>query len=295
MSTYRRRGRSRLPKWLQITVYCVLLVLVIWNRLDTTEEQTEQLLDKLYVYYLDVGQADCTVLVSNGEALLIDAGNNDDEELVVDFLSQLGIERLAYAVGTHSHEDHIGGLDAVIRYSDPDHVIMPEEDRTNRTYTDVLDAIEDTGVPVIRPVVGKTYQFGGASFQILGPSGVWKDDPNGYSVCLRVTYGETHFLFTGDAEAAEEKEMLESGLELSCDVFQAGHHGSSTSNTPAFLQAADPIYTVISCGADNEYGHPHWEVVAAFEDQDVQMYRTDQAGTILAVSDGEEIHWEFEE
>lgn len=298
MGSYLKEVYRKLPlKW-KIVVLCVLLVMAFCSYYLESQQtvETESVEGEMQVYFLDVEQADCTVLVSDGEALLIDAGNNDDEELVVDFLNQLGVERLVYAVGTHSHEDHIGGLDEVIRNCDPEYVIMPEEkDRTTRTYTDVLDAITEADVPVIRPEVGAMYEFGDASFQILGPGEGEKKDPNEYSVCLRVTYGETAFLFTGDAEAAQEKEMLATGLDLTCDVYQAGHHGSSTSNTWDFLQAADPIYTVISCGQDNEYGHPHAEVVAAFEEQDIQMYRTDLAGTILAVSDGREIHWKLAE
>ena len=302
--TYRK-----LPTKWKIVVLIIFLAMALASRLLDSQLDMEQagagsmdigsqtMVDgEMQVYFLDVGQADCTVLVSDGEALLIDAGNNGDEELVVDFLQELDVDRLVYAVGTHSHEDHIGGLDEVLRHCDPEHVIMPEEkSRDTVTYKDVLAAIEEGDVPVIRPEVGAEYEFGNASFQILGPGESEKKDPNEYSVCLRVTYGETSFLFTGDAEAGEEKEMLATGLDLTCDVFQAGHHGSSTSNTLEFLQAADPIYAVISCGEGNEYGHPHWEVLAALEDEDVQMYRTDQVGTILAVSDGQEIRWEFAE
>ena len=316
----------KLPTKWKIVVLLVLVVISLWSyfsnnkqleELQNTNQVTEEITTEqsdsqqattepstteptvdgeLHVYFLDVEQADCTILVSNGEALLIDAGNNDDEELVVEFLQELDVERLVYAVGTHSHEDHIGGLDEVILNCDPEYVIMPEEkNRTTKTYLDVLDAIEQENVPVIRPEVGAEYTFGDASFQILGPGDGEKKDPNEFSVCLRVTFGETVFLFTGDAEAKQEKEMLATGLDLTCDVFQAGHHGSSTSNIKEFVQAADPIYSVISVGEDNEYGHPHWETLTLFEEEDMQVYRTDQVGTILAVSDGQEIHWEFSE
>ena len=254
-----------------------------------TGKPTTGVKGELSIHYVDVGQADCTILVSDGEALLIDAGNNNDEELVVEYFQELGVERLVYAIGTHSHEDHVGGLDSVIEHCDPEYVMLPEEDSTTKTYRDVLTAIEEQDVELLRPVIGDVYEFGEASFQILGPAPVEKDSPNGYSICLLVTFGENRFLFTGDAEAEEEEEMLALGVSLECDVFQAGHHGSSTSNTRDFLKAADPVYTVISCGVDNDYGHPHAETVAEFEEQDIQMYRTDLMGTIVVTSDGKNI------
>jgi len=306
----------KLPTWARILILVLCVGVFIYTRVQEMREEErlyqEQLAQQeaqqsagqedvsessgsvkgeLSIHYVDVGQADCTILVSEGEALLIDAGNNNDEELVVEYLQGLDVDRLVYAIGTHSHEDHVGGLDSVIEHCDPEYVMLPEEDTTTKTYRDVLTAIEEQEVELLRPMIGDVYEFGEASFQILGPVPGEKESPNGYSIFVLVTFGENRFLFTGDAEAAEEEEVLALGMSLECDVFQAGHHGSSTSNTREFLKAADPIYTVISCGVDNDYGHPHAEVVAEFEEQDIQMYRTDLMGTIVVTSDGKNIRF----
>lgn len=288
-------------RWIRIAILVIALAVTVNIEinayLNDVQKDNGIVADaKFEVHYLDVGQADCTVLLSDGEALLIDAGNNDDDQVILDYLTELHrqgkLETIKYAIGTHSHEDHDGALDAVMKEYPPRYVILPEEEATTRTYRDVLSVIEEKEIPVIRPVPGDTYSFGQASFQILGPIEGEKPSPNEYSVCVMVTYGRNRFLFTGDAEAAEEKEMLEKWNmpgALECDVFQAGHHGSSTSNSHAFLEAIDPTYTVISCGVDNKYGHPHAETLAEFEDQDIQVYRTDKMGTIVAVSDGTQV------
>lgn len=299
-----KEQEKRLALIVKIAAFCILLAVVLWQRYDERQMQNStgngetgsvNVGDgKLNVYYLDVGQADCTILESEGEALVIDAGNNDDGDLIVDFLRNKGIQNIKYAIGSHSHEDHVGALDVVLKEIQTEHVILPEEDSETRTYRDVLAAIEEQNVDLIRPEVGAEYSFGKASFQILAPSDGKKSSANHYSVGVMVTFGETKFLFTGDAEEAQEEEMLLTGLPLECDVYKAGHHGSSTSNTLDFVRAADPTWAVISCGEGNSYGHPHAEVVAEFEDEDIQMYRTDRQGTIMAVSDGKDIHWEVE-
>lgn len=302
--TKQTRQEKRLALIVRIVAIVILVAVVLWQRHAGGQAINGSAGDgmgevnvgdgDLNVYYLDVGQADCTILENDGEVLMIDAGNNDDDELILDFLREKGIQNIKYAIGTHSHEDHVGGLDAVLEEVETDHVILPEEDSNTRTYRDVLTAIKEQDIDLIRPEIGAQYSFGNASFQILAPSDGKKSSPNHYSVGVMVTYGKTKFLFTGDAEEAQEKEMLLTGIPLECDVFKAGHHGSSTSNSLDFVRAADPTWAVISCGEGNSYGHPHVEVLAEFEDEDIQIYRTDRQGTITAVSDGQDIRWEAE-
>lgn len=240
----------------------------------------------LCITYLDVGQADCTILQCDGQTMLIDAGNRADAKVILNALETLEIEKFDYAVATHSHEDHIGAMAAVLREVPADYVVYYPEQVETKVYKDFLKATEEIGAVHIEPELLKEYNFGEGKFQILAPNEEVCKDPNNCSVAVMVVYGKNKFLFTGDAEEQSEQKMLELGTSLEVDVFQTGHHGSSTSNSEAFLKAADPVYAIISCGEGNRYGHPHSEVLARLVDFDVMVYRTDTMGTITLVSDG---------
>lgn len=247
---------------------------------------------ELSVHFLDVGQADCTLLVSAGDAMLVDAGNRDDGDLITGYLDELGIERLKYIVFTHPHEDHIGSGQAVIERFAVEKVFMLDE------YDDGIEgqlklAIDQKGIPAEAPMPEDTAQLGECSVEFLGPVRDY-DDTNDDSICLRVRHGENSFLFTGDAGSGAERDMIEAGLGLEADVLQAGHHGSSASNSYYFLRSANPAYVVVSCGKDNMYGHPHEEALSRFNDLGAEVFRTDVQGTVIAVSDGMEIAFNVE-
>jgi beta-lactamase superfamily II metal-dependent hydrolase len=253
---------------------------------------------KLNVYYLDVGQADSIyVELPNGQNMLIDAGNNPDGKHIVNYLKSLKVKRIDYVVGTHPHEDHIGGLDTVIKNFSIGSVIMPElPDKsvpTTKTYEDVLDAIVDKNLTA-------TVAYGGQlllndtehqlKIEILSPiKSKYYENLNDYSVVMRLTYKNRSFLFTGDAEALPENEMLDKGYDLSADVLKVGHHGSSSSSTEKFVRAVNPTYTIISCGRNNDYGHPHKETLNLISKLKLTTYRTDKQKTIKAVCDGDKI------
>lgn len=243
------------------------------------------------VHFIDVGQGDSALIRSGGQTLLIDAGENDQGDRVVSYLKSLGIERLDYVVGTHPHSDHIGGLDTVLRAFDVGTVILSPKAHTTRTFEDVLDAVEEKGLTLTKPVVGDEYPLGDATFRIIAPNGDYGDDLNNWSVGLQITDGETSFLFTGDGESQAEADMAANGISLRSDVLKLGHHGSSTSSSTLFLDAVDPDYAVISCGTGNSYGHPHQETLEKLEERGIQFFRTDQQGTIIAYSDGKTITW----
>lgn len=253
--------------------------------------------DTMEVHFLDVGQADSILIKTSSSAMLVDAGKNEDGEKVVSYLQQQGIERLDYVIGTHPHEDHIGGLDNVIQSFDIGEVILPEKTHTSRTYMDVLQAIQDKGLSITLASAGQEYSLGNASFTILSPKeGVdYGDELNNWSIGIRVVHGQNCFVMTGDAERDAEEDILASGLELKADVWKAGHHGSETSNSDALLQAVNPQYAVISCGRDNSYGHPDFSVLQKFSEKGIQVYRTDEQGTIIASSDGTAITWNMGE
>lgn len=259
--------------------------------LNPPEESTPVLPNgKLQVHFLDVGQGDATLIVCDGEAMLIDAGENDKGTLVQNHLIAVGIDSLRYMIGTHPDSDHIGGMDVVLYKFDCDTVIMPEFSRDTSAYRDVIDTMKQKGYTNTVPVVGDTYTLGSATFTILAPVRDYEDSNNN-SVAILLTYGNTRFLFTGDAEKEAEKDILASGLPLQADVYKAGHHGSSTSSSEEFLRAVNPTYSVISCAENNDYGHPHAEVLNNFRAMGIQVFRTDEQGSIIATSDGETITW----
>lgn len=243
----------------------------------------------LEVHYLDVGQGDATLIVCGDGAMLIDAGNNSWGDDVRDYLEYQGVEDLDYVIGTHPDADHIGGLDVVMEAFDCGTVIMPDYEKETKTYEEVIDVMNQKGLELTLPQVGTVYELGEAAFTIVAPQGDYGDNANDYSVGILLEHGENRFLFTGDAEEDSEADMLNSGMDLSADVFKAAHHGSRTANTEAFLERVDPGYVVISCGEGNSYGHPHAEVLNRLREMGIKVFRTDEEGTITATSDGSSI------
>ena len=265
-------------------IYTLMLVFALAMGIQTFADEG------LKVHFLNVGQADSTLITCGSHAMLIDAGNNDDEEPILNYIqNKQGITHLDYVIGTHPHEDHIGAMDSVLYAVSTDEVMLPEVTTNTQTFMDVLTAIDDQGLAITVPEPGETYTLGDASFTILSPNGDYGTDLNNWSIALRLTYGNTSFLFTGDAETDAEQDILNTGLTLSSDVYQVGHHGSSSSSSQAFLEAVQPRYAVISCGQNNDYGHPHKETLDALTSRGIEIFRTDLQGTIVAASDGTNI------
>jgi len=253
----------------------------------------ESVLDgQLEITFLDVGQAD-SILISQGQNyMLIDAGNNADADQVVNYLKSKGVSKLNYVIGTHAHEDHIGGLDAVINSFDIEKVLMPKQASTTKTFEDVLLAIKNKDMKVTTPKVGDSYDLGNAKWTILAPKREKYEDINNSSIVIRITFGNNSFLLMGDAEQLSEKEILSSNLEIKSDLIKIGHHGSGSSTTAQFLKKVSPKYAVISVGKDNSYGHPDDLILNRLKTFGVEVYRTDEAGTIIATSDGNVIKFD---
>lgn len=244
---------------------------------------------KLTVHYIDVGQGDA-ILVQQGEnAMLIDAGGNSNGPQVVSYIKGQGITRLEYVVGTHPHEDHIGGLDNVISSFEIGKVILPDIIHTTKTFEDVLVAIQSKGLKITKAVAGNTYTLGDAGIEIVGPISFSKDDLNNASVVCRVDYGSNSFLFTGDAEKESESKIQAAGYDISADVLKVGHHGSDTSSSEGFLGKVQPKHAVIMVGAGNTYGHPTQATLTRLAGLGIDVYRTDLSGTIVVTSDGSNI------
>lgn len=261
---------------------------------STKDEYTIEKLGKepikgeLEIHFLDVGQADCTLVKCDGYTMLIDTGLDDQGTKIQNYLQKQGIDRLDYLVLTHPDADHIGSADVVMTKFEIGTIFMSNFEKETKTYKNLFKLIEENQIHYLSPAVGNVYALGSASFQILAPNREY-DDPNDASIALLITHGENTFLFTGDAEKASEEDMLNNGLSLAADVFHAGHHGSKTSNTQEFIDAVMPRYAVISCGIDNSYGLPDAEVLNRFREKEMMVYRTDEQGTIVATSNGEKI------
>lgn len=248
--------------------------------------------EDLTAYFLDVGQADSTLLVSQGEAVLIDAGNRDDADFLLGYLKSLGIDHLKYVIFTHPHEDHIGSGQNVLQQFGADTVYMLDG-YDSGVAGRLKQEIRQQGLETKAPAPGDTATFGECEIEFLGPYETY-NDVNDNSICLKVKHGENRMLFTGDAGSTPEKKMIEMGEDLEADLLQAGHHGSSTSNSYYFLRESNPEYVVISCGKGNMYGHPHEEALSRFRDLGAEVFRTDEQGTIIAVDDGTQITFNCE-
>ncbi|WKV09668.1 ComEC/Rec2 family competence protein [Thermoanaerobacterium sp. CMT5567-10] len=257
-----------------------------------TQNSTVQSKDGiLKVYFIDVGQGDSIFIKSpDGKTMLIDAGVPEMGKKVVDYIKSLGVKKIDILVGTHPHEDHIGGMDYVINNFDIGKFYMPKVTTNTKTFEYVLNAAKNKGLKIDVAKAGVSLDLGPeVSAKMIAPNRTKYDDLNEYSAVIKLNYGDTSFLFTGDAEAESEKEMINQGYDLKSDVLKIGHHGSYTSTTAAFLDAVDPEYAVISCGKGNDYGHPHSVTLKKLKARNIPVYRTDECGTIVATSDGHSV------
>lgn len=253
-------------------------------------------LGEVEYHFIDVGQGDATLIRTPEGDILIDTGENSAEEDLKNYLDLCGVDDLYYAVFTHPDSDHIGGADMILAEYEVLNVIKPDFEKTTKVYTRMMEAIEAEGCNVYNALPGETYSLGEFDMFVLGPDpeseskfGI-KLDSNNSSVVIRATWGTTTALLTGDAEEPEESSIMKtySAEHLGSMLLKVGHHGSRTSSTDAWLAAVNPQIAVISCGLNNSYGHPHAEVLAKLDAYvGDKIYRTDQLGSIVFVTDGE--------
>lgn len=292
----KRKKKSR-SKILNLVIAIIIIILgalsvpqIQENAYIPTSKNTQNISNNvdtnLKVYFIDVGQADSILIQNDGKNMLIDAGNNNDGSKLVKYFQDLGITKFDILVGTHPHEDHIGGLDDIIKSFDIETIYMPKVSTTTATFEEVLDAIESKKLLVTTPIIGNYFNLGECNFTILS-TGTNTENLNSTSILLKMTFGEKSFIFTGDAITENETAMLDK--DISADVLKVGHHGSDTSTSQEFLNKVNPQYAVISVGKENSYGHPKLVTLEKLSNKNITVYRTDELGTIIMSCDGKEI------
>lgn len=275
---------------------CLLIIIIMllvggcdFNNLSTSINRVvDDNKDKLIIHYIDVGQGDATFIeFPNSEIMLIDAGVKEYEDKVLDYISALNYDSIDYVVGTHPHSDHIGGLKNVIDNFSVGKVYLPKASNNSKTYTNLLKSIKNKGLVVNTAKAGDNIiDSDNLSVEIIAPNSSSYSSLNDYSVVLRIVYDDRSFLFMGDAEVLSEEEILDNKFDVRSDVIKVGHHGSNTSSGSRFLNKVMPSYAVISVGVDNKYYHPHPSILKKYEKLGSKIYRTDEEGDIILISDG---------
>ena len=284
----------------KIAILCVIFVITLVNVLyenffvkqeyDIVDVYDEIDYGKInYAHFIDAGQGDCTLLqTSEGKFVLIDTSTDSESCKVVSYLENAGVENIEYLILTHPHEDHIGGADEVLSEFVVKNVVMTDKVETTACYERLVGALKESkhenNTNVILADYLENFKVDDLDFTLISDTSLY-DDLNNSSICLKINYGQTGLLFTGDAEKTVERDVLQSDVEINADIYKCAHHGSSTSNSSDFLDEVDMSIAVISCGLDNMYGHPHDEVVDSLAKRNVEIYRTYKDGDIVVEFD----------
>lgn len=268
---------------------------------DNLEKQTEvdakeNLNGELELIMIDVGQADCFLLMQNGETALVDCGTRSTGKQAISYLKNMGITKLDYVFGTHPHEDHMGGMYDILTNFKIGKVVIPlVQDRiTSNWYLKLLNELSSGKYTIENPEAGTMYNLGDATIKVIGQLDDAKGNLNNYSTVLKVTYGQMDIIMTGDAEIEVEEQILKSGEDIDAEILKLGHHGSDTSTSDEFLNAVSPDYGLISCKIGNKYKHPSKAIVEKLWVKGVRVFRTDEQGTVKAIITANDVKFDKE-
>lgn len=246
------------------------------------EESTEsETIKESEVHFIDTGNSDSILIKNSGKFALIDGGDNDDEDKVVNYLKEQGVSELEYVFATHPHADHIGGLDAVIDEIKVNNILVSNGDADTKTYSDFINSIANKGLTPTVPLLNSKFNLGNSTFEVLSVAN--ESEPNNNSLVLLYTNGEDKILLMGDAESEIENQISIGDV----DLIKVGHHGSSSSSNSSFIDKVNPEYAVITVGADNTYGHPHRETMETLKNKSIEVHRTDECGNVVFKSSGD--------
>lgn len=287
MTEKHRTSRRRILIICLLTVLFLLLLILLSSMENPQDSRALAPSSDLSVSVIDVGQADSILItLSTGEVMLIDACEKSSVGEVFQELDERGIKRIDILVATHPHADHIGGMASIIGRYEIGVIYMSDKTSDTKTYKTLISTINDYSIPIIEAYAGLSFNLGDAVCQIVSPAKGTNDDTNNESVVIFLDYFDAEFLFTGDMEEDAEEVVLESGYYIDADILKIAHHGSSTGTSKVFLNEVSPEYVVISCGEDNEYGHPHKETLSLLSEYGLKPLRTDLLGDIIFLSDG---------
>lgn len=271
----------------------IVVLLAGYFGIDLTQDSKVPKDSKLMISYMDVGQGDAAYIKVNGNDILIDAGPRSNSKELLEQLKAKNIDDFELVIATHPHEDHIGGMVDVFKEYEVKAFYSPKITHTTKTYENLVKAVKDEGLKTKELKGGMVIDLGeGAKFEVFTPQKSEYEELNDYSPIMKLSFGDTSYLFTGDAEKlAEEEALAKSKTSLDSDVIKFGHHGSSSSSSNAFIEAVSPKYGIISCAKDNKYGHPHRETLDIIKKYNIKTFRTDTDGEIILTSDGKSINF----
>lgn len=271
----------------------IVVLLAGYFGIDLTQDSKVPKDSKLMISYMDVGQGDGAYIKVNGNDILIDAGPRSNSKELLEQLKAKSIDDFELVIATHPHEDHIGGMVDVFKEYEVKAFYSPKITHTTKTYENLVKAVKDEGLKTKELKGGMVIDLGeGAKFEVFTPQKSEYEELNDYSPIMKLSFGDTSYLFTGDAEKlAEEEALAKYKTSLDSDVIKFGHHGSSSSSSNAFIEAVSPKYGIISCAKDNKYGHPHRETLDIIKKYNIKTFRTDTDGEIILTSDGKSINF----
>lgn len=294
-----KSGRKKLAKLLATIIIAIVLVIGSFWRInvkdlitqnETTPTQHEVTIPnqniegELVVHMIDVGQADCFLLIQNGQTALVDCGTRSTGKDAVEYMKELGVTTLDYVIGTHPHDDHMGGMYDIITNFEIGTVIIPNSsdgDITANWYLKLMDELKTGDYNVEYPEQGDVYKLKDATMQILSAETDVDGNTNNYSIVMKVSFGQMDMIMTGDAETEIEEQIIQSGVDIDAEILKVGHHGSDTSSSQEFLEAITPDYGLISCKTGNKYEHPIKSTMDKLQKMNVEVYRTDECGSVI--------------